>query len=91
MKPATVSFGQSMPEAEMKTAADLCTQAEVFIAAGSSLAVQPAATLPLLAKQSGALLVIINRNETALDDMADVLLKGETGELLSRLCAGPLS
>lgn len=86
MKPATVSFGQSMPAGEMERAARLCREAEIVIAAGSSLAVQPAAGFPLAAKQGGALLVIVNRNETALDEFADVLLRGEAGEILPRLC-----
>lgn len=85
LKPKTISFGQSMPQKEMKEAADVCARADVFIAAGSSLAVQPAASFPVLAKEHGALLVIINRNETALDDLADVLLRGETGEILPKL------
>ncbi len=83
LKPRTISFGQSMPQKEMNEAADICAKADIFIAAGSSLAVQPAASFPVLAKQHGALLVIINRNETALDDLADVLLRGEAGEVLS--------
>ena len=87
MKPETVSFGQSMPELEMTVAANLSTEADVFIAAGSSLAVHPAASLPVLAKQNGALLVIINRNETALDNVADVVLQGETGQILNDLCS----
>ncbi len=82
LKPKTISFGQSMPQKEMEEAADICAKADIFIAAGSSLAVQPAASLPVLAQENGALLVIINRNETALDDLADVLLRGETGKIL---------
>ncbi len=85
LKPKTISFGQSMPQKEMKEAADICAKADIFIAAGSSLAVQPAASFPILAKENGALLVIINRNETALDDFADVLLRGETGEVLPEI------
>jgi NAD-dependent deacetylase len=57
----------------------------VFIAVGSSLTVQPAASFPLLAKRNGALLAIINRNETALDDLADALLHGEIGTILPNL------
>jgi NAD-dependent deacetylase len=87
LKPATISFGQAMPEVELQRAADLCRDADVFLAAGSSLAVQPAASLPVLAKQNGALLIIINRNETALDHVADVLLRGETGQILPELCS----
>lgn len=87
MKPATVSFGQSMPETAMQEAARISAEADIFIAAGSSLAVQPAASLPVVAKQNGALLVVINRNETALDGMADVLLHGETGKILPDLAS----
>jgi NAD-dependent deacetylase len=85
MKPATVSFGQNLNPADLQRAAELCAQAEVLIAAGSSLTVQPAAGFPALARRNGAFLVIINRNETALDDMADVLLRGETGKILPGL------
>jgi NAD-dependent deacetylase len=85
MKPATISFGQSMPEAEVEAAVRLCGNADVFVAAGSSLAVQPAASLPVLAKQNGALLIIVNRNETALDGVADAVVRGETGAILPEL------
>lgn len=85
LKPKTISFGQAMPQEEMAEATAVCAQADIFIAAGSSLAVHPAASLPVLAKEHGALLVIINRNETALDDLADILLRGETGEILPGL------
>ncbi len=85
LKPATISFGQSMPEAEMEAAIRSCDNADVFVAAGSSLAVQPAASLPVFAKQSGAFLVIVNRNETALDEIADSVVRGETGRVLPEL------
>src|SRR5205814_8133661 len=54
LKPATISFGQPMPEREMRRAIQACEECDVFIAAGSSLVVHPAASLPALAKQSGA-------------------------------------
>ena len=88
LKPKTISFGQSMPQKEMNEAADVCAKAEIFIVVGSSLAVQPAASLPVLAKEQGALLVIVNRNETVLDNMADVLLHGEAGEVMAELSEG---
>jgi NAD-dependent deacetylase len=59
----------------------------VFIAVGSSLVVYPAAALPVLAKQSGARLIIINRTETPLDDAADLVLRGEIGLTLPALAA----
>jgi len=85
MKPATISFGQSLNEVDLQKAADLCGKADVFIAVGSSLTVQPAASFPVLARRNGALLAIVNRNETALDDLADVLLQGEIGSILPSL------
>ena len=85
MKPATISFGQSMPEAEMARASQLCLDADIFIAAGSSLAVQPAANFPVIAKQNGATLIIINRNETALDNLADILIHDEIDNVLPKL------
>ena len=85
MKSATVSFGQPMPERETREAQMRAEQAEVFIVIGSSLVVYPAANMPLMAKQSGAKLVIINLGETPLDDYADVLIRGRAGEVMERL------
>jgi len=85
LKPATISFGQAMPERELARAMQLSQSCEVFIAAGSSLVVQPAALLPLVAKQSGARLIIINRAPTPLDDVADLVLREEIGKTLPTL------
>ncbi len=85
LKPATVSFGQSMPALEMEMAAVVSQECEVFIAVGSSLQVYPAASFPELAKQSGATLIIINRTETPLDDLADLVIREEIGQALPRL------
>ena len=63
---------------------------DLFLAIGSSLVVQPAAMLPVYAKQAGAKLVIINKSETPLDDLADLLIQrsiGETFELAMELMA----
>ncbi len=85
LKPATVSFGQSMPAMEMELAAAVSQECEVFIAVGSSLQVYPAAGFPELAKQSGAKLIIINRDETPLDGIADLVIRENIGEVLPRL------
>ncbi len=85
LKPATVSFGQPMPERQLARAIELARNCELFLAAGSSLVVQPAALLPALAKQAGARLIIINRTATPLDDIADLVLRGEIGSLLPAL------
>jgi NAD-dependent deacetylase len=85
MKPATVSFGQPMPSLAMQMAASAAQQCEVFIAAGSSLVVYPAASFPEIAKEGGAVLIIVNRTETPLDGVADLVVRDEIGKVLPRL------
>jgi NAD-dependent deacetylase len=85
LKPATISFGQPMPQAEMKRAQEWSEAAEVFIVVGSSLVVQPAASFPVIAKQNGALLAIINREPTPLDSLADYNFRGPIGEFFTEL------
>jgi NAD-dependent deacetylase len=85
MKPATISFGQPMPMKEMMTAQQKCSECEVLIAAGSSLVVYPAASLPAIAKDIGAKLIIINRTPTPLDGVADLVINDEIGKALPDL------
>src|SRR3970282_670755 len=84
LKSATVSFGQAMPEAAMRQAQEWTERAEVFIVMGSSLQVQPAASFPVVAKRHGALLAIINREPTPLDDYANFVHQGAIGEFWRR-------
>ena len=83
VKSATISFGQSMPEHEMRLAQRETLACDLFIVIGSSLVVYPAAGFPELAKQLGARLVILNREETPLDPIADLVLHREIGETLA--------
>lgn len=85
LKSATVSFGQSMPVEAMRRAQGLSEAAEIFIVVGSSLQVQPAASFPVLAKQGGAFLAIINRDTTPLDQLADFNHRGAIGDFFGRL------
>src|SRR5487761_1993154 len=85
LKSATISFGQPMPVATMQQALRWSQACDVFIAIGSSLRVHPAAQLPKLAKQAGACLVILNREATPLDAMADFILRDEIGTALKFL------
>ena len=87
LKSANVSFGQQMPAAAMKRAQAWSEQAEVFIVIGSSLQVQPAASFPVIAKHNGALLAIINRDETPLNELADFVYSGGIGEFFKKLNA----
>jgi len=82
IKTATVSFGQAMPVDEMRRAEIETRAADLFIVAGSSLVVYPAAGFPELAKHNGATLVIINREPTGLDRVADLVLNRPIGETL---------
>jgi len=83
VKSATISFGQSMPEREMRRAQEQTVNCDLFIVVGSSLVVYPAAGFPELAKQLGAKLVILNREPTPLDDIADLVVHREIGPALS--------
>jgi NAD-dependent deacetylase len=85
LKPATISFGQAMPEQEMRRASAATLDCDVFIAVGSSLVVYPAAGFPSLAKEHGAMLVIVNRDPTPLDVIADLVIHGEIGKVLPTL------
>lgn len=82
VKTATVSFGQAMPVAAMQRAETETLAADLFIVAGSSLVVYPAAGFPELAQRSGAALVIVNREPTGLDRIADLVLNRAIGETL---------
>jgi NAD-dependent deacetylase len=85
VKPATVSFGQAMPEKEMVRAYACAVQCDLFLMAGSSLQVEPAASIPREAGRAGARLIYINRTETPSDSLADVIFRENAGEVLSRL------
>ena len=87
LKPATVSFGQAMPEKETAEAYRRSGESDLFIVVGSSLVVHPAASMPVVAKRAGAKLVIINRDETACDDIADVIVSGQAGEVMAAILA----
>lgn len=83
LKTATISFGQSMPEAEMMRATEESRACDLFLVLGSSLVVFPAAGLPIEAKRHGAKLIIVNREPTELDHYADLVLNEEIGPLLT--------
>lgn len=85
IKSATISFGQQMPMDAMRRAQELSESAEIFIVVGTSLQVQPAASFPVIAKRSGAMLAIINRDPTPLDNLADFNHRGAIGPFFAAL------
>jgi NAD-dependent deacetylase len=82
VKAATISFGQAMPERAMRRARESALACDLFLVVGSSLVVYPAASLPVVAKENGATLVIINREPTTHDAIADVVIRGDIGATL---------
>lgn len=79
LKTATISFGQAMPELEMARAEKATRACDLFLVLGSSLVVYPAAGFPIMAKRGGARLVILNRESTEQDELADLVLNAEIG------------
>lgn len=82
LKPATVSFGESLPQDVLSAAIEAASSCECFLVLGSSLLVQPAASLAGLAKQCGADLIIVNLTTTAYDSVADVVVRARLGEVV---------
>jgi len=85
VKAAIVSFGERIPDDVLQRANDAASNADLFLVIGSSLQVQPAASLPLVAKRSGAALAIINREATPLDHVADYAVHCPIGTFFSAL------
>jgi len=85
LKLATISFGQELPAPILNMAVDWCEQSRLLLAIGSSLVVSPAADLPLLTTRHGGRLVIINRDITPLDEVADEVIHETIGETLSAI------
>ncbi len=85
LKHAVVSFGQSLHPAVLQESIQLAKQSDLFLVLGSSLVVEPAASLPRYGRQYGAKLVIINRDPTPLDDQADCVLRASIGPTLSEI------
>jgi len=82
VKTATISFGQAMPEDAMRRAQALTATCDLFLAIGSSLVVWPAAGFPMLAKKSGARLIVLNLDPTDFDDVADLVIRADIGQTL---------
>jgi NAD-dependent deacetylase len=88
IKSATISFGQQMPELPMRRAQEETQACDLFLVLGSSLSVFPAADFPLRAKQRGARLVIVNRDPTGMDEIADLVIHAGIGDTLETALTG---
>ena len=90
LKSATISFGQNLVPEVIDAAERAALDCDLMLAVGSTLSVFPAAGVVPVAKQSGARVAIVNAEPTAMDDLADAILRGPIGEILPALVAtGP--
>jgi len=80
-----VFFGEALPQKELAMAIDSARQCQLMLAIGSYLIVYPIATLPTIAQQSGARLIIINQEPTPFDSVADFVFTAEAGETLTAI------
>jgi NAD-dependent deacetylase len=87
LKSATISFGQNLVPTDIEAASSAARRADLLLAVGSTLAVYPVADVVPVARTSGARIVIVNGSETAMDHLADVVLRGSISELLPQLVA----
>jgi NAD-dependent deacetylase len=87
LKSATISFGQSLVTADLRRADEAARRADVLLAVGSTLSVYPIADVVPLAITHGAQVAIVNGSPTAMDDLADVVLRGSISEILPALVA----
>ena len=85
MKPDVVLFGEPLDYDSLKAAQEAALHCDVMLVAGSSLEVEPAADLPLLARRRGAQVIILNRQPTTSDHVAQVVLRGDLATLLPEL------
>ncbi len=87
LKSATVSFGQALPADVLEESFHVAASVDLLLVLGSSLVVHPAAAIPMAAAQAGARLVIVNREPTPLDGLAEVVLREPLEEVLPALAA----
>ncbi len=82
LKPATISFGQAMPHEKLREAFSAASRADLVLAIGSTLEVEPAASVPRSAKEQGAVYIIVNQGPTAQDQLADLRIEGDATTVL---------
>ena len=85
LKPNVVFFGESLPEKVLIEAEYYAKNCDMILVIGSSLVVYPAAQIPMIAKDNGALFAIINIDSTPLDNIADIVINNNASTILSEI------
>ena len=89
LKSATISFGQQLVEADIDRAYDAAARCDLMLAIGSTLQVFPAANVVPIAALAGAAVIIVNRDPTEMDPIADVVVRASISDVLPRICGAP--
>jgi NAD-dependent deacetylase len=85
LKPNVILFGEQLPVRELMGAKEAARQADVMIIIGSSLEVEPAADIPVLARRNGAKLIMINLEPTLIDPMSDIVIHERAAQILPEI------
>lgn len=85
LKPNAVLFGEPLPYESLRRAQEASLRCDLMLAIGTSLEVEPASDLPHLARRRGSRIVIVNRQPTAADSLAEVTVRGDIGSVLPQL------
>lgn len=86
LKSDTISFGQALDPAVIGRALRVAAEADLLLAVGSTLQVQPVAGMVPIAAEAGARVVIVNAEPTLMDPLADIVLRGPIGAILPAIC-----
>ena len=89
LKSDTISFGQALVPEVIDRAMAAAAEADLLLAIGTTLQVQPVASMVPIAARAGAQVVIVNDQPTAMDELADVVLRAPIGAALTALCVPP--
>jgi NAD-dependent deacetylase len=88
-KSDTISFGQALVPAVIERALRAASEADLLIAVGTTLQVQPVAGMVPIAARAGAQIVIVNDQPTAMDELADAVIRAPIGSVLTAICGVP--
>eukprot|EP01116_Phalansterium_solitarium_P022801 TRINITY_DN7662_c0_g1_i4.p1 TRINITY_DN7662_c0_g1~~TRINITY_DN7662_c0_g1_i4.p1 ORF type:complete len:256 (+),score=16.61 TRINITY_DN7662_c0_g1_i4:150-917(+) len=80
-----ILFGEPLPPTTMQRAMEEAQNCDLILVVGTSLQVAPASLLPSIAKKSGAKLIFINKHPTKFDQLADVVIDGNAGDVLPKI------
>jgi NAD-dependent deacetylase len=89
LKSATISFGQALVPGDLRRAHRAAAEADLLLAVGSTLSVYPVADVVPVAREAGARVVIVNGGPTAMDEIADAVLRGSISEILPAIVGAP--